>query len=365
MKPSPTFPLPWLRRTRCSLVQAALFAGLTAAPLFADTAVTMESARALFAEDRLGQAQSAFEQLARGAPADAEINFHLGELALRRNEVDAALPFLQRAVAAAPNVARYHHRLGDAYGRAAQKASPFSAIGLARKCRLAFLRAVELDPSNLEARYSLFAFYRGAPALIGGGFDKAAAEVAAITRVDPDLGRVVRAALLVSRKKYDEARAEISAVMPVSLEGVAGNEVFLSDVAWSDAQVGWGQPARNHAWFDERSHPGVLVIVHGRMHTKGLWAHSPSRYTFALDGRWQTFTATVGLREGALPDASAVFIIRGDERELFRSDKLRVDSSQRVTIPVRGIATLKLVTESGGSNNHFSWAMWADPQVQR
>lgn len=365
MIPPPIASPSWIRRVR-RIVARAAGAPWLAVTLFAtDTAVTLDAARALFAEDKIVQAQAAFEQLAQRAPADAEINFHLGELALRRNDVDAAIPFLQRAVAAAPNVSRYQHRLGDAYGRAAQKASPFSALGLARKCRLALVRAVELDPANLEARYSLFAFYRGAPALIGGGTDKAATEVAAISRVDPDRGHIVRAALLVSQRKYAEARAEIAAITPVRLEDVSGSDAFLSDVAWREAQVGWGEPARNHAWFDERSHPGVLVIVHGRMFTKGLWAHAPSRYAFALDGRWQTFTATVGLREGAQPDASAVFIIRGDGRELFRSEKLRVDSSQKVNLSVRDIRELELITESGGANNHFSWAMWADPRVQR
>jgi tetratricopeptide (TPR) repeat protein len=335
-----------------SLVAAADLAGLNAA-------------RELYDFGQLAEAQQALEKLTASHPTDPEVNFYLGEIALQRGDTEKAVALFERTVAAAPTVSLYYHRLGDAYGHAAQKASIFSALGLARKCLHAFERAVELDPRNLDARYSLFTYYRGAPGIIGGGADKAAAEAATIKRLDPDRGRVAFAALHVAQKKYDAARAELAEVRPITLASVQAESVFLSDVEWTHASVGWGQPARNHAWFDERSHPGVVLLVHGRLYAKGLYAHSPSRYTFALDGKWKTFTATVGLRDGADPHGSAVFIVRGDGRELFRSAILRVNASQPVKIEVAGINELELVTEPGGADNHFSWAIWVEPRARR
>ncbi|MDO8543548.1 MAG: NPCBM/NEW2 domain-containing protein [Opitutaceae bacterium] len=325
----------------------------------------INSARALYEKGRFGEAQSAFEKLFASAPKDPEVNFHLGELALHRNEPEKAVAFFASAIAAAPNVSRFHHRLGDAYGRSAQKASVFSAFGLARKCLASYRRAVELDPANIDARYSLFVFYRNAPGIIGGGSDKAATEADAIKKLDPDRGRVAWAALYVSQEQYDHALATLAEFRPLDLATVQGDSVYLSDVAWTDGKVGWGQPARNHTWFDEKSHPGVVLIVHGRLYGKGLYAHSPSRYAFALDGKWKVFTATVGLRDGAHPQGSAIFTVRGDGRELFRSAMLRVDASKTVNVDVAGVKELELLTEGGEGHNHNSWAIWAEPRLRR
>ena len=333
--------------------------------LAATEPTALNTARALFEAGKFSEAQQAFEELAAVDADNAEINFYLGEFALRRNEPEPAIAFLERAAKAAPSNSVYHHRLGDAYGRFAQQASIFRALGLAKKCVAAFQRAVELDPLNINARYSLFTFYRSAPSIIGGGADKAAAEAAAIKKLDPDRGRIALAALHVSQKKYAEARAELAANHPLDLAAVTSDRVYLSDAEWTSATVGWGEPARNYTWFDEHNQSGVVLIVHGRLYGKGLYAHSPSRYTYALDGKWNIFTATVGLREGAPEQGSAIFAVRGDGRELFRSAMLRADESRHVRLDVTGIRVLELVTEPGEQHNHFSWAIWAEPMLRR
>jgi tetratricopeptide (TPR) repeat protein len=323
------------------------------------------AARALAESGKLKEAQEAFEQLAATDPKNAEINFHLGEFALLRNDPGKAVTFYEAAVNAAPKNSLYHHRLGDAYGRSAQQASIFRALGLARKCLAAFQRAVALDPANVAARYSLFTFYRSAPGIIGGGAEKAATEAAAIKKLDPDRGRVAFAALYAAQKKYAKARAELAEVRPLDLRTVQGNSVYLSDVEWTSAAVGWGEPARNYTWFDEHNDSGVVLLVHGRLYAKGLYAHSPSRYTFRLDGKWKVFTAVVGLRDGAHAMGSAVFIVRCDGRELFRSRTLRVDESESVRLDVTDVQELELVTEPTEQHKHFSWANWADPVLGR
>jgi tetratricopeptide (TPR) repeat protein len=368
---------PWLRLTSIRLLDPSrrlplhgcrvgvCLAIFSRALIAAVDPAALDAARILYDSGQLASAQWAFEKLAAADPLGGEINFYLGEIALRQNDLRRAASHFEKAVAAVPTASRYYHRLGDAYGRSAQAASIFSALGFAKKCLRCFERAVELDPKNINARYSLFTFYRGAPAIIGGGADKAAAEAAAIKQLDPDRGRIALAALYVSQKKYHEARAELAEMHVLRLEAIPNDHAFLSDVEWTAAKVGWGQPARNHAWFDENSHPGVLLIVHGRLYAKGLYAHSPSRYAFALDGKWKKFTATVGLRDGASPQGSAVFTVRGDGRELFRSALLRVDASQQVNIDVTGVNELELVTEPGETHNHFSWAIWVEPMVRR
>lgn len=179
----------------------------------AAAAADLSSARALLDAKKLPEAQRAFEQLAATDPKNAEVNYHLGDLALRRNELEKGVAYLEKAVAADPQNSRYHHRLGDAYGTQAAEASVFRQLGFAKKCLAAYERAVALDPDNIEARASLFEFYRRAPSLLGGGIDKATAQATAVKQLNPARGRFLFATLYAGEKKYAEAFAEYDEVL--------------------------------------------------------------------------------------------------------------------------------------------------------
>jgi tetratricopeptide (TPR) repeat protein len=95
--------------------------------------------------------------------------------------------------------------LGDAYGLWAQNAGLFSKLGLARKSQTAYEKAVALDPEDLDARDSLLNFYRQAPAIAGGGMDKARAQALEIQKRDPLRGTIALVDISAVEKKYDEA----------------------------------------------------------------------------------------------------------------------------------------------------------------
>lgn len=182
----------------------------------------LDSARALFHErGQSAEAQKAFEALAATDPKNADVNFFLGQLANRRDDPAKAVKYFEAAVAAAPADARHHHGLADAYGRSAQKAGMLSKFGLAKKCVAAYERAVELEPANLDFRQSLFEFYRQAPAIAGGGVDKAVAQAEAIKKIDAHRGRFAFATLYVGEKKYAEALAQLDEVLQVSPDDYA------------------------------------------------------------------------------------------------------------------------------------------------
>jgi hypothetical protein len=176
---------------------------------------------------------------------------------------------------------------------------------------------------------------------------------------------IARATSTDVQRKLRALRAVLDPAAPIALESATAERVVLSDAAWTEAKVGWGQPARNHAWFDEKIQDGVLVSLGGRFFEKALYAHSPSRYVFALEGKWKTFTATVGLRDGAARQGSAIFTVRGDGRELHRSPLLRVGARHEVTVNVTGVKQLELLAEGGEGHPHNSWAIWAEPALQR
>jgi tetratricopeptide (TPR) repeat protein len=98
-----------------------------------------------------------------------------------REAVDA----LEALAEAAPPDARVHLLLGKAHSRMAERAPWYRAMIHARRCGIELARAVELDPHNRDALVSLARFYEEAPALVGGGADKAAPLRARLQALDP------------------------------------------------------------------------------------------------------------------------------------------------------------------------------------
>lgn len=128
--------------------------------------------------------------------------------ALKAEKWDAAVEAGEMAVKAAPESSEAHLWLGRAYGQKAQRASILSQMGLAKKCRKEFEKAVALDPKNADARVDLIQYYANAPGMVGGGMDKARVEVKALDSLDPARGALMNGYVLAREKKPVEAEAE-------------------------------------------------------------------------------------------------------------------------------------------------------------
>ncbi len=152
---------------------------------------------------------------------------------------------------------------------------------------------------------------------------------------------------------------------PIDLTVSEPAVTFLSDARWSKAEVGWGKVVRNRYWFQPNQRQGVFLKLNGEIFEKGLYAHSNSTFTFPLAGRWKTFTATIGLQDGATDQGSAIFTVLGDGKELFRSKILRPGQTETLKLDISGVKELELQTKGGENHNHNSWAIWAAPLVQR
>src|SRR6476659_7125402 len=103
---------------------------------------------------------------------------------MNANEPEKAADLLEKAVAAKPNDAVRHYRLGEAYGVVAQNAGMFKAASMAGKVRDEFAKAVQLDPNYTEARMGLMEFYLRAPAIMGGDEEKAREQANEIRKRD-------------------------------------------------------------------------------------------------------------------------------------------------------------------------------------
>jgi tetratricopeptide (TPR) repeat protein len=121
---------------------------------------------------------------------------------------DAAVAECEQAVRLDGQNSDDHLWLGRALGEKAARASFLSAFALAKRVRAEFEESVRLDPRNAEALADLGDFYRQAPAIVGGGIEKAQATAAQLEKVDPARAHELRGHIAEQRKDYAAAEQE-------------------------------------------------------------------------------------------------------------------------------------------------------------
>lgn len=217
--------------------------------------------------------------LAASTSALASTDAALAELRqlLTSNQIEDAVKAGERAVESYPDDARLWVWLGRAYGRRALEANLLARASWAGKTRDAWEKAVELDPNNLDARFDLIQYYLQAPAMLGGGVDKAKAQAEAITQLNAAHGKIAQGSIAMSQK--DKAGAEAAWREAVRLEPTDARarsawSGFLSrEERWDELLAFWNEQAQ--AYPDEaivQFQLGRASAVSGRNLEQGLAA---------------------------------------------------------------------------------------------
>ena len=131
----------------------------------------------------------------------------------------------------------------------------------------------------------------------------------------------------------------------------------VSQAKFSETRTGWGRIQRDQV------PESVFLSVGGEFSESGLYAHAESLYKCDLGGKWSTLKVGFGLQDGN--GGSVVFVVRGDGKELFRSELIRNRTLRQQEIDVKNVKTLELIVENGGDGNGSDWAVWAAPTLER
>lgn len=280
------------------MLRSLLLLTLTALAASAAESALGEQVAELFRQRQWNEARTLLEGITAKEPANAEAWQALGQAQLALQNPDAAVAAHEKAAALLPNNAIYQLQLGHAYGFAATKAGLFSKMGFAKKCKAAYDKAVELDPANINARWSLMEYCRQAPAIVGGGMDLAYAQAAEIKKLDARRGRAAYASLYSTEKKYAEAFALYDEV----LREQPGDADALFQVGRLAAQSG------------QQLDRGLAAL-------RELAAH-PDRKT---DARLHTFIGNILEKQGDKPGAITAYeaALAGDPKFTRALEALR------------------------------------------
>ena len=162
---------------------------------------------ALFEQEKYAEAKAFFEKHNDGKNAQAL--YYLGRIAVEQDDYETAEAHLEKACALSPDIHEYVSWLGKAYGSHGREADLITKGLLAPKIHKAFARAVELKPDDVESRQDLVSFYIEAPSFLGGSFEKAREQAAAIEKLDGAEGARAYARISRAENKPEDAYAAL------------------------------------------------------------------------------------------------------------------------------------------------------------
>jgi tetratricopeptide (TPR) repeat protein len=157
---------------------------------------------ALFEAGKYEEAREYYEGVLMSDSTDVDAVVYLGRIALRQDDYDGAIEWMEKALAMAPDSSNVHYWAATAYVVKLQREQAFALVG---KVKSHIETAVELDPANVEARMFLAGFLLNAPPMVGGSVEKAKEQADIIVRYDPLRGQLFWAEIYKKEKKFDEA----------------------------------------------------------------------------------------------------------------------------------------------------------------
>jgi tetratricopeptide (TPR) repeat protein len=178
----------------------------------------LQSARNQYKAGNYSAAIAALLPLASQSGASGDIYDLLGRCYYELRDYDNAAANGEKAIAANPTNSSFHDWLGREYGGKADRDHSFSA---AKSVKKEFEAAVNLDPSNIDARRDLEEYDLDAPWIVGGDKSEALMQVEAIAAIDPIQGHLARAEYDQNQKKHDEAQDEYRQVVNAKSATVA------------------------------------------------------------------------------------------------------------------------------------------------
>ena len=258
---------PTLKLTLASAILAVTFA---AQPLLAEPAseraILPESpaTRALL-EGRVEEATALLHTTLAQNPSDAIAHQLLCRAFYAQDQAESAIHECELATAASaaddPRSSDNFLWLGRAYGMKARRAGPLTGFSLARKVHASFESAAQANPSNVAALSDLGEYYVNAPAIVGGGDDKARALAGRIMPQFPWAAHRILGMLADSNKELPAAESEYKLAVSTAKgsEAQAGAWIDLAHFYQAHKRNDEAVSAIHSALAADRTHGPALV----------------------------------------------------------------------------------------------------------
>jgi len=260
--------LRWLASSLLVLMPAVLCRAGDLSPKHPASNPLADSEKVLM-QGRADDAIARLHTLTAANPQDGHAHLLLCRAFYAEELADQAISECEAALITLSNDSKAQDWMGRAYGMKASRSGPIAGYKLASKVRVAFETAVELDPRNEDAVNDLGEYYVGAPALVGGGADKAFALATRVETQLPQTSHRIRA--MAAEKQHDQDTAEREFKAAITEGGHPDAWFDLGHFYYRRNQKDQALDALHHAIEADRARGPALVDVASilvRMHTE-------------------------------------------------------------------------------------------------
>ncbi len=146
----------------------------------------------LIQQKKYSEAEQIAKEYLDKHPEDLKIIELLGDSYGHQRDWDNAMSYYKKLVELDPSNANFHYKYGGALGMKALTISKLQALSLLSDLKSSFLKAAELDPEHIDARWALVELYMQLPGIVGGSKKKSlkyANELEALSKVDGYLAK--------------------------------------------------------------------------------------------------------------------------------------------------------------------------------
>ena len=139
---------------------------------------------------------------------------------------------------------------------------------------------------------------------------------------------------------------------------------YVSDLPFNYLTNGYGTVHRDQALAGYGPDDAQPMIMNSVTYAKGIGVNTVSDVGVHLGGNCRTFSAVIGVDDGAGDAASVVFRVVGDGRKLYESGVMRPDSTpESIKVDVRGVNQLDLIVDDAGDGHGDDHGDWAEARL--
>lgn len=167
------------------------FFSLLLCPVLAFSQSSLDDVEILFQKNQYTKAENFITQFLEENPNNLQAIELLGDVYGHQKKWDEAINEYEKLVETDESIANYHYKYGGVLGMKALE-NKLKAIGFIGDVKSSFLKAAELDPNHIEARWALVELFMQLPGIFGGSKSKAlhfSEELENLSKVDGYLAK--------------------------------------------------------------------------------------------------------------------------------------------------------------------------------